>query len=166
MSDSLWPYGGACQAPLSMGFFRQEYWSGLPFSLPGNLPSSGIKPTSPASLTLSSWFFTTEPPGKPQLNSQILLIVILQEVAISSHLQFLLSSNKDTEYLFCTGNYFLINYFWLHWVFVATRRLSLVVVSRGYSLNCGGFSCGSPLVAQTIKSLPAMQETWVWSLGR
>ena len=45
------------QAPLSMGFPRQEYWSGLPFPLPGNLPVPGIKPTSPAwqaySLTLS-----------------------------------------------------------------------------------------------------------------
>ena len=38
----------ACQAPLSMGFFRQEYWSGLPFPSPGDLPNPGIKPRSPA----------------------------------------------------------------------------------------------------------------------
>ena len=38
----------ACQAPLSMGFSRQEYWSGLPFPSPGDLPSPGIKPGSPA----------------------------------------------------------------------------------------------------------------------
>ena len=38
----------ACQAPLSMGFSRQEYWSGLPFSSPGDLPDPGIKPRSPA----------------------------------------------------------------------------------------------------------------------
>ena len=37
----------ACQAPLSMGFFRQEYWSGLPFPSPGDLPNPGIKPRSP-----------------------------------------------------------------------------------------------------------------------
>ena len=36
------------QAPLSMGFFRREYWSGLPFPLPGDLPDPGIKPMSPA----------------------------------------------------------------------------------------------------------------------
>ena len=36
----------ACQAPLSMGFPRQEYWSGLPFPSPGDLPDPGIKPTS------------------------------------------------------------------------------------------------------------------------
>ena len=38
----------ACQAPLSMGFSRQQYWSGLPFPSPGDLPNPGIKPRSPA----------------------------------------------------------------------------------------------------------------------
>ena len=38
----------ALQAPLSMGFPRQEYWSGLPFPSPGNLPNPGIEPASPA----------------------------------------------------------------------------------------------------------------------
>ena len=38
----------ACKAPLPMGLSRQEYWSGLPFSSPGNLPDPGIKPGSPA----------------------------------------------------------------------------------------------------------------------
>ena len=42
------PWTVACQAPLSMGFSRQEYWSGLPFLSPGNLPDFGIKPRSPA----------------------------------------------------------------------------------------------------------------------
>ena len=41
------PWTVACQAPLSMGFSRQEYWSGLPFPSPGGLPDSGIKPQSP-----------------------------------------------------------------------------------------------------------------------
>ena len=52
----------ARQAPRSMGFFRQEYWCGLPFPPPGDLPSPGIKPASPV---LAGRFFTTEPPGKP-----------------------------------------------------------------------------------------------------
>ena len=43
-SATLW--GAAHQAPLSIGFFRQEYWSGLPFPSPGDLPDPGIKPTS------------------------------------------------------------------------------------------------------------------------
>ena len=58
----LWPHGLARQASLSVGFPRQEYWSGLPFFSPGDLPNPGIKPTSPA---LAGGLFTTEPPGKP-----------------------------------------------------------------------------------------------------
>ena len=49
MSDSLQPHGlVAHQAPLPMEFSRQEYWSGLPFPPPGDLPDSGIKPGSSA----------------------------------------------------------------------------------------------------------------------
>ena len=62
MSDSfVTPWTVACQAPLSMGFPRQEYWSGLPFPSPGDPPDSGIELVSPA---LASGFFTTESPGK------------------------------------------------------------------------------------------------------
>ena len=53
----------ACQAPLSMGFIRQEYWSRLPCPPPGHLPDPGIKPTSPASPALAGRFFTTAPPS-------------------------------------------------------------------------------------------------------
>ena len=53
----------ACQAPLSMGFSRQENWSRLPFPPSGDLPDPGIKPASSA---LAGRFFTTEPPGKPK----------------------------------------------------------------------------------------------------
>ena len=52
----------ACQAPLSVGFFRQECWSGLPFPPPGDLSKSGMEPASPA---LAGGFFTTEPLGSP-----------------------------------------------------------------------------------------------------
>ena len=52
----------ALQAPLSMGFPRQEYLSGLPFPPPGHLPDPGIKPESAAAP--AGGFFTTEPPGK------------------------------------------------------------------------------------------------------
>jgi len=54
------PWILACQAPLSMGFPRQQYWSGLPFPSPGALPNAGNKPISPA---LAGGFFTTEPFG-------------------------------------------------------------------------------------------------------
>ena len=56
------PWTVAHQAPLSMGFPRQEYWSGLPFPSPGDLPNPGIEPWSPS---LAGRFLTTEPPGSP-----------------------------------------------------------------------------------------------------
>ena len=52
------------QAPLSMGFSSQEYWSGLPFPTPGNVPDTGIEPISLVSPALAGRFFTTEPPWK------------------------------------------------------------------------------------------------------
>ena len=57
----------ANQAPLSMGFPRQEYWSGLPFPTPGDLPYPEIKLTSVASPTMAGGFFTTMIPGKPNI---------------------------------------------------------------------------------------------------
>ena len=57
------PWTVASQAPPSMGFPRQEYWDGIPFSSPGDLPDPGIEPISPALVADS--LFTTEPPQKP-----------------------------------------------------------------------------------------------------
>ena len=56
----------AFQAPISMGFSRQENWSGFPFSPPGDLPDPEVEATSLVFPALTSGFFTTEPPG--QLN--------------------------------------------------------------------------------------------------
>ena len=63
------PWTAALQAPLSMGFSRQEYWSGLPFPSPGGFPHPGIQPKSPA---LAGGFLTTKPPGKPIALSMVL----------------------------------------------------------------------------------------------
>ena len=60
ISETLWTV--VYHAPPSMGFSRQEYWSGLPFPSPGDLPDTGIKPGSP---TLEADALTSEPPGKP-----------------------------------------------------------------------------------------------------
>ena len=59
------PWTVAYQAPPSMGFSRQECWSGLPFPSPGDLPDPGIKPGSPA---LRADALPSEPPGKPMTN--------------------------------------------------------------------------------------------------
>ena len=62
MSDSATLWTIARQAPLSMGFSRQEYWSGLPFPPPRYIPNPGIEIASPA---LAGEFLTVAPPGKP-----------------------------------------------------------------------------------------------------
>ena len=62
---TLWdPWTIARQAPPSMGFSRQEYWSGLPFPSPGDLPDPGMELVSPVAPALAGRFFTTEPPGR------------------------------------------------------------------------------------------------------
>ena len=69
MFDCLWPHVApwtiARQAPLSMEFSRQEYWSWVPFPPPGDLPNLGIKPTSHVSPALQMDSSPTEQSGKP-----------------------------------------------------------------------------------------------------
>ena len=62
------PWTVAHQAPLSMGFSRQEYWSGMPFPSPGDLPDPGSEPGSPTWQAL-----TSEPQGKPQKGPEELI---------------------------------------------------------------------------------------------
>ena len=69
MSDSLRPHGLSHQAPPSMEFSRQEYWSGLPFPSAVDLPNPGIKPRSP---TLWADDLPSEPPGNPYMERMYL----------------------------------------------------------------------------------------------
>ena len=64
---TLWTI--ACQAPLSMGFFWQEYWSGLPCPPPEDLPDPGIEPMSLRSPELADGSFTTSTPGNPHIHT-------------------------------------------------------------------------------------------------
>ena len=83
----------AHQAPLSMGFSRQEYWSGLPFPSPGDLPKPGIKLVSPVSPALAGGFFTTSSTWKALFNEDyqkkkknlILFVFILMEKRQCTH---------------------------------------------------------------------------------
>ena len=63
------PWAVAHQASLPMGFSRREYWSGLPFPPPGDLPDPVIETVSPVSPAMAGRFLTNEPPGKPSLAS-------------------------------------------------------------------------------------------------
>ena len=64
MSDSCDPVDHSPPGSSTYGIFNQEYWSGLPFLSPRDLPDPGIEPASPV---LAGGFFITEPPGKPTL---------------------------------------------------------------------------------------------------
>ena len=70
----LW--AAAHQAPPSMGFFRQEYWSGLPFPSPGDLPDPEIKQTSPVLPALQADSLPGEPSGKPHIYMYPLVILM------------------------------------------------------------------------------------------
>ena len=70
------PWTTAHQAPLSMEFSRQCYWSGLPFATPGDLPDPGIEPQTPASPALAGRFFTTASSGRVMLRRSL---VVAQE---------------------------------------------------------------------------------------
>ena len=63
------PWTVACQAPLSMEFSGQEYWSGLPFPTPGNLPHPGIETVSPASPALAGKFSNTVLPEAQEMGT-------------------------------------------------------------------------------------------------
>ena len=69
-----------CSPHLSMRFSKQEYWSGLPFPIPRDLPNSGIKPASLASPALAGSFFTTEPEAKSIFKRGLKGINLLAEV--------------------------------------------------------------------------------------
>ena len=92
----------AHQALLSMGFSRQEYWSGLPFPYTGDLPNPGIKPASPA---LVSRFFTTEPLGKSNTIYMVTVNQLVHIIKIKFTLKYLttvlLPLFVEPDFYFC-----------------------------------------------------------------
>ena len=92
------PWTVAYQAPPSMGFSRQEHWSGLPFPSPGDLPKPGIKPGSPA---LQADSLTSEPPGKPsrsekEINCEYSLEGLILKLQYFGHLMWRADSLEKT----------------------------------------------------------------------
>ena len=81
----------ARQASLSMGFPRQQHWSGLPFPSPEDLPDPGIKPVFPA---LAGRFFTTEPPGKAQT---VLIILLCFDLPVNLHRSYGTMENQENK---------------------------------------------------------------------
>ena len=76
MSDSVTLWTAGHQAPLSMGFPRQEYWSEWPFPSPGDLPDPGIEPASPVSLALQMDSLLLSPLGKTIISSSFIVFKV------------------------------------------------------------------------------------------
>ena len=90
--DSATPQTVVRQPPLSMEFSRQEYWSGL-FPPPGDLSDPGIEPRSLISPALAGRFFTTAPPGKPQVTP----ILCQQAILFPTSKRAVRTSKDSTE---------------------------------------------------------------------
>ena len=117
-----WTVTVAHQAPPSMGFSRQEYWSGLPFPSPGDLPNPGIEPGSPAFQADAS---TSEPPGK--LIKQV--APCLDQNNFSPTINFLLPS-------------------FLPFVYLTIVQAAVIITSSNLSSSFGTF--GSPCGIQKL----------------
>ena len=95
------PWTVACQPPLAIGFSRQKYWTGLPCSLPGDLPDPGIKPVPFICPAVAGVFFTTSTPGKPCLIINTLkqvspfLLLLLQSVPTQRPKEYLENAHPN-----------------------------------------------------------------------
>ena len=92
---TLWTIGH--QAPLSMGFSRHKYWSGLPFPPPGDLSDSGIKPAYPVSSALTGRFFTTSTTWEARLYLDTAICCEFKDGKIVVGLNFNELTNKKRE---------------------------------------------------------------------
>ena len=111
------PWTEARQAPLSMGFLREAYWSGLPFPSTGTLPNSGIEPAYPA---LAGGFFTTEPPGK---------------------------SCVTCYYTVCSGSFIRAKTLVLFLIFITFLFILSIWLHLILAVACGIFNCGMPALS-------------------
>ena len=100
------PWTEAYQAPRSMGFSRQEYWSGLPFPSPGDLPNPGIEPSSPA---LQTDALLSEPLEKPVAESEEELRSLLVKVKEESEKSWLKAQHSENEDHGIWSHHFMAN---------------------------------------------------------
>ena len=94
------PWSVAHQALPSMGFYRQEYLSGLPFHSPGDLRDPGVEPESPASFVLAAKDFIAEPPGWPYLISDTLFNLSGSNLLVCKTGVILVWRSKNTKFIF------------------------------------------------------------------
>ena len=119
VSDTLQPHGLYYSMPGSCpwGFSRQEYWSGLPFPTPGDLPDPGIEPASPVSPALASRFFTTESPGNTL--SKVFVVVLLLSPTLCDPMDCSRAGSSNLHYL--------LEFAWIHVHWVGDADISTSV---------------------------------------
>ena len=98
------PWTVTSQSPLSLGFFRQEYWSELPFPPPGNLSHSGIEPMTSASPSLPEDSLPAESLGRPILHNSFKLFMHVSDQSTNGHLSHWTSWWLE-PHLFCLPLY-------------------------------------------------------------
>ena len=164
MSDSLWPYGRYVvhQAPLSMGFSRQEYWSGLPCRPPGDLPDVDFQLLSLMSPAFSGGFLTMSHLSSPVivLHSALHVTATFNTLPNLFYVSFYVGIYIYTYICIYILSMYLSLYIFISFS-VYIFLIYIIYISYIFIL---GFPGGS-----AVKNLPAMQEpqeTWVWSLGR
>ena len=174
------------QAPLSMGLSRQEYWGGLPFPSPGDLPNPGIKPMFLASPALAGRFFTTSATKQPY---EAFLVEVLELACPRSQNSWVSKKDQDSDpaaslvpdrdlalFLHHTASCSALlrtnkqgTHIWINCPKVHQCRQSTCWVPLQFSSVtqsclslCDSMECNrASLVAQTVKRLPAVWETWV-----
>ena len=127
------PWTVAHLAPPPMGFSRQEYWSGLPFPSPGDLPNPGIKPRSPA---LQADTLTSEPPGTVWITTNW---KILQEMGIPDHLTCLLRNLYAGQEATVRTGHGTVN-----WFQIGKEYVKAVYCHRAYLTYVQSTSCEMP----------------------
>ena len=124
------PWTIAHQAPLSMGFSRQEYWNGLPFLSPGDLPNPGIEPRSPA---LQTGSFPSEPSRNPErfLRLSSIHFILFPLLCCSEVISTVLSSSSLIESSTCYSSLVPSRVFLIS-VIVVFIYVCLVFISLGF----------------------------------
>ena len=178
MSDSATPWTLALQAPLSVGFSKQKYWSGLPVPSPGDLSNPGIKPRSP---TLQAASLPSKPPGKPSPYKQQRLIPSQNNSWPSNNAQMIANaaltinspahSASSQEWRRCFQRGLVHHQAELFTGFCVREGCETPRHTSPRVWRCPSWSIavamvkGLSFVAQPVKNMPAMQETRIWSLG-
>ena len=124
------PWTVAHQAPLSLGFSQQEYWSGLPYPLLGDIPDLGIEPMAPVSPTLQDGFFTIEP-SDVEIH-KITLLLYFQELPA---IDMVLNWSHLIQHLFCVSFTLQMTHYGFLYATLSPSRLMIVLI-LSLSLFC------------------------------